>query len=277
MSMSEHLGAQTEVVAALHEVRRRWSVTPRVGIVLGTGLGSYAKQIRIDCEIEYDEISSLNKTTALGHRGRFLCGTVGGVSVIAMDGRYHRYEGWSMDLLTRPIRLMGGLGIERLILSNAAGGVHPRFRQGDVMLIEDHLNLLGGNPFQEQQDRFPTLGTRKFYDTSLIKLAQKIARRHGFTVPQGVYAALTGPNYETRAEYRMLRRMGADVVGMSTVPETLVAAQIGVPVLAISAVTNVCRPDSLVKTEGHAVIEVARSTEPKMRDIVTGMIAEMAR
>lgn len=268
---------QLDVGAAVMEIRRRWSAIPRVGIVLGTGLDRYVDQIERAAEIDFRHVPHLPATTAMGHRGRFVCGTIEGVSVIAMDGRYHRYEGYSMDQLTFPIRIMMRLGIERLILSNASGGVHPRLNQGDVLIVEDHLNLMWGNPLTGPNDdrlgpRYPDMS--KPYDADLIRQAERIAHANRFTAHKGVYAAVTGPNYETRAEYRWLRKMGADAVGMSTVPEVLVAVHAGLPVLALSAITNVCRPDCKTVTDGQAVIEAARSTEPKMRDIVTGIIAQ---
>ena len=252
---------------------------PRVGIVLGTGLGGYADQIETDYEASFEKIPGFGAATALGHRGQLIGGRVGGVPVIAMDGRLHRYEGHAMRRLAFPIHVMHRLGVEMLVLSNASGGVDPRLQQGDVLIIEDHINLMWGNPLIGHNDerlgpRFPDMSAP--YDRDLIRRADEVARRHGFRAEIGVYAAMTGPNYETRAEYRFLRKIGADVVGMSTVPEVLTAVHLGLPVLALSAVTNVCRPDSLTPTDGQAVIAAARSTEPKMRDMVSGVIAQLA-
>ena len=281
-----HLQAQLETMSrlesAVHEIRRCWPIAPRVGIVLGTGLGQYVNQIQCAVEIDFDRVPHLPPATAMGHRGRFVCGTIRDVPVIAMDGRFHPYEGYSMNQLTFPIRMMIRLGIEQLVLSNASGGIHPRLRQGDILIIQDHINLMWSHPWVGLEDadlhdgcevpRFPEMPSG--YDAHLISQAKRIARKKGVSVQVGVYAAVTGPNYETRAEYRFLRTLGADVVGMSTVPEVLVAHHAGLPVLALSAITNVCRPDCTTSTEGHAVIEAARSTEPKMRDIVTGVISE---
>ena len=196
-----------------------------------------------------------------------------------MEGRYHLYEGYDVRQITLPVRVMRALGIELLIVSNASGGLNPRFAVGDVVVIEDHINLMHRNPLVGTNDdelgpRFPDMSAP--YDRALAERALTIARRENFAAHQGVYVGLTGPNYETRAEYRFLRRIGADLVGMSTVPEVIVAAHAGMRVLALSVVTNACRPDSLTPTDGHGVLAAACSAEPKVTKIVLGIVAEFA-
>jgi purine-nucleoside phosphorylase len=272
-----HLKSQIDEAAA--EVRRHWSVTPRVGIILGTGLAGFTEEIQRDAVLPYEDIPHFPRATALGHKGQFVCGTVGGVPVVTMEGRFHLYEGYSLQQITLPVRVMKALGIELLIVSNASGGLNPNFAVGDILVIEDHINLMGANPLVGVNDdrlgpRFPDMSAP--YDRRLIRLAAEIARRENFAAHVGVYVALSGPCYETRAEYRFLRLIGGDVVGMSTAPEVIVAAHVGLPVLALSVVTNVCSPDLLTATDGHRVIDAARSAEPKMRQIVLGTLAELA-
>ena len=268
---------QLEQAAAA--VRARWQGSPRAGIILGTGLGSFAAQIDVQCDIDYRQIPHFPLATAPGHVGRLVGGTVCGVPVITMEGRFHRYEGYSLRQITLPVRVMQLLGIECLVISNASGGLNPRLDSGDVVLITDHINLLWDHPlFGQGEAGADTCVPQRLtpYDPRLIQQASAIARAGGFSAYPGVYAALVGPNYETRAEYRFLRKIGADVVGMSTVPEAIVAARIGLPVLALSAVTNVCRPDERRATSGAAVLAAAESTEPKMRAIVTGLLARLS-
>jgi purine-nucleoside phosphorylase len=260
-------------------IRRRWSVRPRVGIILGTGLATFADQIEREAVFPYDEIPHFPAATALGHSGQLVCGKVAGVSVATMDGRFHLYEGYPLQQITLPVRVMHELGIELLIVSNASGGLNPYLAVGDILIIEDHLNLMFANPLvgpapPNSFPRMPSLNCP--YDPSLIAAARAIARRADFAAHVGVYVSLRGPNYEPRAEYRFLRRIGGDVVGMSTVPEVIVAAQLGLPVLALSVVTNVCRPDALHETDGQSVVDAAGNAEPKMRTIVLGVLAELA-
>jgi purine-nucleoside phosphorylase len=270
-----------QVEAAASYIRGHWTCRPRVGIVLGTGLAAIAEEMRVTASLDYASIPNFLQPTALGHKGSLACGTIGGLPVMMMGGRFHRYEGHPLSQVTLPVRVMKKLGIELLILSNASGGLNPGFLSGDIVVVDDHINLLHAHPLLGQND--VRLGARhpdfsRPYDRQLIESAQRVARRAGFTCQRGVYAAMTGPNYETRAEYRFLRRIGADVVGMSTVPEVLVAVQARLRVLALSAVTNLCRPDILQPTSGHAVIEAARMAEPKMRQIVLGVLkAEFGR
>lgn len=272
----EHIRAVDELSA---RIANRCERRPRVGIILGTGLGSFARQIEVDVALAYADLPHLPRSTAIGHKGQLTCGTVAGVSVIAMEGRFHVYEGYPSWQITLPIRVMHRLGIELLIISNAAGGLNPHYEVGDVMAIEDHINLMGANPLIGRTNdalgkRFPDMS--RPYDDALISRAREIARQHDFDCHRGVYVALSGPNYETRAEYRFLRQMGGDVVGMSTVPEVIVANQLGLPVLAVSTVTNVCLPDALGETDGAQVVAAATQAERKLRLIVLGILAEMA-
>ena len=261
-------------------IRAVWSTKPRVGLVLGSGLAGIADLIHVEASLDYGRIPHFPRVTALGHRGRLICGHLEGVPVVAMEGRCHRYEGHSLFEVTRPVRVLHRLGIELLVLTNASGGLRPGLQSGDVLVMEDHINLMGSHPLRaplstaasaRQPTHVPT------YDPQLVERACRVARGLGFTAHTGVYAAMTGPCYETRAEYRFLRRIGADVVGMSTVPEAILASRLGVSVLGLSAVTNVCRPDDLATTSGEAVLQAARSTETRMRGIVAGVLGAMAR
>jgi purine-nucleoside phosphorylase len=264
---------------ALSLVRERWTCRPKVAIILGTGLGDLAEEIQAEEIIPYREIPHFPHSTALAHKGNLICGTLDGVPVIVMQGRCHLYEGYAVEQATLGVRVMHALGAETLIVSNAAGGVNPHFAVGDVMLIEDHIQLMflkGLASFlQGQTDRMPRLRAR-LYDAELIEQSLATAREHGFPVQRGVYVAVSGPCYETRAEYRMFRKMG-DVVGMSTVPEVLVAAECGMRVLGISTVTNVARPDCPAPEEIDAehVVVVAKHVQPKVRAIVRGLLARV--
>jgi purine-nucleoside phosphorylase len=271
----QHLRAQIDESAAY--VRSRWSGRPRCGIILGSGLGSVGEAIELEKAIDYGDVPHFLKSTAVGHRGRLLCGSLAGVPVIAMQGRFHCYEGYSAERATLPVRLMKALGIELLIVSNAAGGLNPNFACGDVMVIDDHINLLNRNPLIGVNDdqlgpRFPDMSSP--YERRLGDRALGIARKHDFLCHRGVYIAMLGPTYETRAEIRMLRYIGGDAVGMSTVPEAIVAAHAGLRVLGLSTITNVCSPDKQLITSGHAVIEMAETARDKLQAIVTGIVTD---
>lgn len=271
----QHLRAQIDESAAY--VRSRWDNRPRCGIILGSGLGSVGEAIELDTAIDYGDVPNFLKSTAVGHRGRLLCGKLDGVPVIAMQGRFHCYEGYSAERATFPVRVMTALGIELLIVSNAAGGLNPNFACGDVMVIDDHINLLNRNPLIGVNDdtlgpRFPDMGAP--YDRRLGDQALAIARKNDFVCHRGVYAAMLGPTYETRAEIRMLRYFDADAVGMSTVPEAIVAIHAGLSVLGLSTITNICSPDKQVTTSGHEVIATAETARDKLLAIVAGIIGE---
>jgi purine-nucleoside phosphorylase len=267
------------VEQAAEVIRAHWPGRPRVGIILGTGLGSLAGEIATEATIDYAAIPHFPRSTSVGHAGQLVCGKLQGLPVVAMEGRFHIYEGYSYRQVTFPVRVMRAMGAELLIVSNACGGMNPHYAQGDIMVIEDHINLMGGNPLIGVNDdrlgpRFPDMCTP--YDRVLIDRALEIARRENFTAHKGVYVAVTGPNLETRAEYRFLRAIGADVVGMSTVPEVIVAVHAGMQVLGLSIVTDICLPDALTPANIHEIIATANAAEPKLRKIVLGILAHEA-
>jgi purine-nucleoside phosphorylase len=270
-----HLRAQIDESVAC--IRGLWRGSPRVGIILGSGLGSVGEAIALERSIEYGDIPHFQRSTAVGHQGTLLCGRLADVPLIAMQGRYHCYEGYSAERATFPVRVMNALGIELLIVSNAAGGLNPLFAAGDVMVIDDHINLMNRNPLIGVNDdslgpRFPDMSSP--YDRKLGERALALARRADFVCHRGVYIAMLGPTYETRAEIRMLRYLGGDAVGMSTVPEAIVAAHAGLRVLGLSTITNVCSPDIPHIASGEAVVAMAETARDKLQAIVTGIIAE---
>jgi purine-nucleoside phosphorylase len=260
-------------------VRERWPVgSPTVGIVLGTGLGALAQEIDAQAVIPYPEIPHFPHSTVQSHRGQLVCGTLAGRTVMAMEGRFHLYEGYTAAQVTFPIRVMRALGCETLIVSNAAGGMNPMHSKGDLVVIDDHINLLGLNPLIGPNDE--RLGPRfsdmiEPYDRKLQDLALKIALESNIVAHRGVYVAVTGPNLETRAEYRFLRAIGADVVGMSTVPEVLVAVHSGMKVLGFSIVTDLCLPDALEPVKIEEILKVAGEAEGKLRTIVKSVLERM--
>lgn len=271
------LHQRSKIAEAAEYIRAQCPPKPRVGIILGTGLGNLASCIESPTNIPYEDIPHFPRSTAIGHRGQLVCGELAGLSVITMEGRFHVYEGYPQWQITLPVRVMKELGVDLLIVSNASGGMNPQYRTGDVMVIEDHINLMNGNPLTGINDdqlgpRFPDMASP--YDRDLIDRALEIARKKNFVAHCGVYVALPGPNYETRAEYRFLRKIGGDVVGMSTVPEVIVAVHCGLRVLAISTVTNVCKPDALTPTSGEEIVAAAASAEHKVRTIVLGILAQ---
>ena len=267
----------TEAAAA---IRRQWSQSPHAGIILGTGLGSLAEQIEVEATIDYEEIPHFVNSTAISHRGRFVCGRLEGLPVVAMEGRFHQYEGYPLKRITLPVRVMKALGADLLLVSQAVGGMNPHYRAGDVMIIEDHVNLMGDNPLVGINDdrlgpRFPDMSQP--YDRDLIDVGLEVARREDFVAHRGVMVAVTGPNLETRAEYRFLRQIGADVVGMSTVPEVIVAVHAGLRSFGVSVVTDMCLPDALQPAVVEKIIAVANEAEPKLRALVCGVLAHEAR
>ncbi len=231
-----------EIAQAVDVIHAHWGGQPYAGIVLGTGLGSLAGQIQTEATLDYATIPHFPQPTTVGHAGKLFCGTLQGVPIVAMDGRFHAYEGYSLRQIVFPVRVMRALGAELLVVSNAAGGMNPLYAQGDIVVIDDHINLMGVNPLVGVNDdhlgpRFPDMS--RPYDPVLIRRALEIARRENFVAHRGVYVGVLGPNLETRAEYRFLRTIGADVVGMSTVPEVLAAVHAGMRVLGLSIVTDV--------------------------------------
>ncbi len=253
-------------------IAKQWPHSPAVGIILGSGLGGVTGAITDAVTIPYDTLPHFARSTAHGHAGQLVCGMLEGVPVVVLEGRQHAYEGYPLAQITFPVRVLQRLGARRLIVTNACGGLNPNFRTGDLMVIDDHINLLNGNPLIGINDerlgpRFPDMSAP--YTPRLIDEALEIARRENFAAHRGVYVAVTGPNLETRAEYRFLRGIGADVVGMSTVPEVIVAVHAGLEVLGISVITDMCLPDALEAATVEKILAVARSAEPKLRAIVT--------
>ena len=259
-------------------VRARFAEKPAAAIILGTGLGRLAAEIDVSAVVEYSEIPGFPLSTVESHAGRLLCGTLSGVPIVAMQGRFHRYEGYSLQQVTFPVRVLRALGADTLIVSNACGGLNPLWSAGDLMLLADHINLLGDSPLVGPNDdrlgpRFPDLSQP--YDATLRALARDVAAKAGIPLREGVYVAVTGPNLETRAEYRFLRAIGADVVGMSTVPEVLVAIHAGMRVLGVSIVTDMCLPDALEPATVERILAIAGRAEPKLTALVRGVLARL--
>jgi purine-nucleoside phosphorylase len=260
---------------AANVIRARFATPVDVAIILGTGLGRLAAEIESPVVIPYADIPGFPASTVESHAGRLLCGTLGGTPVIAMQGRFHRYEGYSLQQVTFPVRALRALGVKTLVVSNACGGMNPAWAAGDLMLITDHINLLGDSPLIGPNDerlgpRFPDLSEP--YDRQLADLARSVAADRRITLREGVYVAVAGPNLETRAEYRFLRAIGADVVGMSTVPETIVAIHAGMRVLGLSIITDMCLPDSLEPATVEKIIAVANGAEPSLTALVRGVV-----
>jgi purine-nucleoside phosphorylase len=258
-------------------IRNRWQGKPQVGIILGTGLGGLAEEIENEAVFAYEDLPHFPHSTSISHAGNLLCGKLAGKTVVAMEGRFHFYEGYSLKKITLPVRIMKALGCQILIVSNACGGMNPQHDKGDLMLIEDHINLLGDNPLIGKNDdrlgpRFPDMCHA--YDKQLLKLAGRIALEEQIVCHKGVYVAVSGPNLETRAEYRFLRGIGADVVGMSTVPEVLVAVHCGLRSLGISVITDMCLPDALEPASVPDILATAAKAEKKLRVLVRRVVAE---
>jgi purine-nucleoside phosphorylase len=248
---------------------------PTIGIILGTGLGALADEIQKESVIDYGDIPHFPISTVESHHGKLIFGSLGRKNVVAMQGRFHFYEGYSMEQVTLPVRVMKFLGAKVLMVSNAAGGLNPGFRKGTIMIIVDHINLLGQNPLIGRNDdsigpRFPDMSEP--YSNELIRIAEQVAIDNGIKVERGVFAAMTGPSLETRAEYRFLRQIGADAVGMSTVPEVIVAVHMGMKVCGLSVITDECFPDSLVPADVNDIIRVAKETEPRLTKLMKGIV-----
>ncbi|GAA4821835.1 purine-nucleoside phosphorylase [Algivirga pacifica] len=255
---------------------RSQQFTPQYGIVLGTGLGGLVEDVEIQYTIPYEEIPYFPVSTVESHSGKLLLGTLAGKSVVVMQGRFHYYEGYSMQEVTFPIRVLKLLGIQKLLISNAAGGLNPSYAMSDLMVIEDHINLCYENPLtgkniDEWGDRFPDMFAP--YDSELIALSHQVAKEHNITLQEGVYASVPGPNLETRAEYRYLRIIGGDAVGMSTVPEVIVAKHMNLPVFAVSVITDLCSPDHLKPVVIKEILEAAHKAETKLRTLFRAMIS----
>lgn len=266
------------VAETVQAVRARTGLVPEVAIVLGTGLGALTELLDADAVIPYAELPGFAVPTVESHAGRLHVGTLAGRRVAMLQGRFHRYEGYALDQVTFPVRVLHALGAGTLIVSNVSGGMHPLWEAGDLVLLADHINLLGDNPLVGPDDgagsaRFPDL--TEAYDPALRGLARDVALEQGITLREGTYVAVAGPNLETRAEYRMLRMLGGDVVGMSTVPEVIVARQLGMRVLGLSIITDLCLPDALEPASVEQILAVARTAEPRLAALVQGLIPRL--
>jgi purine-nucleoside phosphorylase len=277
-TQSESLHTLEKVEEAAEVVRARVAHPPALAIILGTGLGGLAQRIESPVIVEYRDIPNFPLSTVESHSGRLVAGMLAGRAVVAMQGRLHRYEGYTLQQVTFPVRVLRALGARTLLVSNAAGGMHPLWSAGELMLIADHLNLLGDNPLIGPNDdrlgpRFPDLS--EAYDAELRRIARAVATERRLTLREGVYAGVTGPNLETKAEYRMLRGMGADVVGMSTVPEVIVAIHGGMRVLGVSIISDMCLPDALEPVSVEKIIATAALAEPRLTELFTGIVERL--
>lgn len=272
----EHLTLQHMQEAADY-IRAQHAEAPQFGVILGTGLGSLVDDMEVETSISYENIPHFPVSTVETHSGKLLLGKLAGKKVVVMQGRFHYYEGYSMQQVTFPVRVMKLLGIEKLFISNAAGGMNPNFEKSDLMIIKDHISLMSENPLRgknidELGPRFPDMSEP--YSKAMIAQAEAIAKANGFPCHTGVYVGVPGPNLETYAEYRWLRQMGADAVGMSTVPENLVAVHMGIPVFAISVITDLCQPGHLDPVSIEDVIGAALKAEPRMKKVLTELIGQ---
>lgn len=268
----------TQIQDATAFLRKTTDFEPEIGMILGTGLGNLAESIDAVAKVPYDRIPHFVRSTVQGHQGQLVFGLLGGRRVMAMQGRVHYYEGYSMKQITLPVRVMRALGARTLIMSNAVGGMNPQLGPGDMTVITDHINLMGDNPLIGPNDdrlgvRFPDMSSP--YDKELLALAESTALDLGLPLRRAVYCAVAGPNLETAAEYRFLRTIGADTVGMSIVPENLVAVHGGMRVLGLSAVTDACFPDNLHPADVDAIIRVAQEVEPRLCRLVEEIMKRM--
>jgi len=266
------------VADAVRAVKTRTAIVPDVAVILGTGLGALANELRADASIPYPDVPGFATSTVETHAGRLLLGTLGGRRIAMMQGRFHRYEGYTLQQVAFPVRVLKALGAHTLIVSNVSGGMHPLWATGDLVLISDHINLLGDNPLvgpnvDAEGPRFPDMSAA--YDPELRRLARTVALDNKIVLREGVYVAVPGPNLETRAEYRMLRALGADLVGMSTVPEVITAVHQGMRVLGLSIITDNCLPDALEPTSVEQIIAVARGAEPRLAAVVRGVLERL--
>jgi len=274
--MSEY---KQQIQEATAVIRRRSELRPDISIILGTGLGgSLAKKIEVEADISYEDIPHFPVSTVETHAGKLLLGRLSGKRVVVMQGRFHYYEGYSMQQITFPVRVMRSLGAETLIVSNIAGGMNPFFRPGDIILIADHINLLGDNPLigpndEELGPRFPDMSEP--YHRTLIALAEQVASDEKIKIQKGVYVAVAGPNLETPAEYRFLRLIGADMVGMSTIPEVIVAIHAGMKVLGFTVISDACFPDALEPVDIQQLIKTVRETEPQLTKLIERVVERM--
>jgi purine-nucleoside phosphorylase len=259
-------------------IHKNYKLDCEVGVVLGTGLGDLVREIEVSMELSYQDIPHFPVSTVESHAGKLIFGRLAGKQVVAMQGRFHYYEGYTMQQITFPIRVMKFLGIKTLVISNAAGGMNPLYRKGDIMIMDDHINLLGDNPLigpnnDELGPRFPDMSEP--YSKRLIELAEQIALQEQMKLQRGIYVAVSGPNLETRAEYRFLRGIGADVVGMSTIPEVIIARHMGIEVFGISVVTDECFPDALQPADVPDIIRTANEAQPRLTLLMKRLIEKL--
>jgi len=269
---------RNQIAEALECIRTKTGSKPKIGIILGTGLGGLVKEIKKEVVIDYADIPHFAVSTVESHHGKLIFGTLAGKDIVAMQGRFHLYEGYTLKQITFPVRVMKFLGVQNILVSNAAGALNPLFKKGDVMLISDHINLLGDNPLIGPNDdtlgpRFPDMS--EAYSKGLIAVAEQAALDLKIHLQKGVYAAMQGPNLETKAEYRFLRTIGADAVGMSTVPEDIVAVHMGMNVLGFSILTDECFPDALQPALLKDILKIAAKAEPKMTAIMKEVVKRM--
>lgn len=315
--MGSGMTSNSAIEQCVRIIQNRWTKRPRAAVILGTGLGGLTSHLHIEASFAYAELPSFQQPTAVAHHGQLVCGVLAGVPMIAFQGRVHFYEHFTFAQITHPVHVAAALGCELLIVSNASGGLNPQYRSGDIMVLEDHIDLMGGRnavsltrrehfavanlardwatrrstsslePREHWRSQWHTASSWEQrsapirvkpptpYDSELAMVAMGIGRRQNFACHQGVYVGVTGPNYETRAEYRFLRRIGGDVVGMSTVPEVVAAAEVGMRVLALSAVTNVAKPDAPDTVDALEVVDIAETAEPKLRAITIGIVEQL--
>jgi purine-nucleoside phosphorylase len=271
-------GLWDEILEAQSWLKARWSGTARAGLILGTGLGGLATRIKTDVAIPYAEIPHFPHSTAPSHAGKLLCGTLEGVPVMAMEGRFHYYEGYSLRQVTFPIRVMKAMGADTLVLTSAVGGMNPQYSLADIVILEDHINLIPDNPLRGINDdrlgpRFPDMSEP--WDRTLIEKARRIALKLGISAHKGVLVAVPGPNLETRAEYRMLRLMGADIVGMSTVPECITAVHAGLKTVGFSIVTDMCLPDALEPADINKILKVAAQGGERLETLLVEFFRQL--
>lgn len=269
---------RAQIDEAVSAIRAACGIEPAAALILGTGLGNLADQIQVECRLNTSDIPHFATPTVDTHNGEVILGRLGATPVLAMSGRVHVYEGYTMQQVAFPVRVAKGLGAKVLVVSNAAGGLNPQFKAGDLMVITDHINLMGDNPLIGPNDdtlgpRFPDMSEP--YDKKLVELADSVALAKNMRLQRGVYLAVTGPNLETAAEYRFMRTIGADAVGMSTVPEVIVAVHAGLRVLGFSAITDECLPDALVKADVDKIIATANAIQPRLTEIVAGCVEVM--
>ena len=274
------MDAKSRMDAAADRIAKCFPQSPEIAIILGTGLGGLVESVQDPVSVEYDQIPEFPRSTVIGHAGSVTCGTLGGRRVLVWEGRFHYYEGYPLSDVVLPVLVSAALGAKTLIVSNAGGGLNPQHEKGDIVIIEDHIGLLAPNPLVGPNDdqlgpRFPDMCEP--YSKDLIRLAERIALEENIRVHRGVYVYVTGPTLETRAEYRFLRLIGADVVGMSTVPEVVAAVHAGMTVLGLSCITDICLPDALQPVKIEEIIKVANEAGARLSRIVQRVVKEMPR